>query len=65
MTKRLRKNPPKRADGQTTMSVSLSVSLKQELTALAHADERSLSNYLVIRLSELVKRSKAAKEALA
>ena len=47
------------------MSVSLSVSLKQELTTLAHADERSLSNYLVIRLSELVKRSKAAKEALA
>jgi predicted transcriptional regulator len=55
----------KRREGQTTLSISLPEWLKKELAELAQADDRTTSNYLVQRLTELVRRSKAAKEGLA
>jgi predicted transcriptional regulator len=69
MKKRTRKNPPKRGDGQTTMSVSLPADLKDRLTELAAAQGRSRSNYLTTVLEALVELEAegldAAKEALA
>ena len=43
-----------RAAGQTSISVSVPVSVKEKLSAMAKADNRTLSNFLCLHFNRLL-----------
>ena len=55
------KKKTKRADGQTTLTISLPSELKTALEEAAISEQRSTSNFLVVELAKLVAQQKALK----
>lgn len=54
MTAKSRIRKPKRADGQTTLTISLPDEVKQMIESAAKEDQRSVSNFLVVELQKLI-----------
>ena len=55
----------KRAPGQTTMSITLSEALKQQLTEMAVSEHRTLAAFVRIVLTDRARRSFAARNSTA
>jgi hypothetical protein len=45
---------PKRSDGNSTLTISLSKALKDQILAAAEADRRTTSNWCVARFTEIL-----------
>lgn len=52
------KKKTKRADGQTTLTISLPSELKAAIERAAGNEQRSTSNFLVVELAKLVAQQK-------
>jgi len=57
-----RKRPPKRAEGQSQISVSVPTWLVEEIDALAKEERRSRSNFIVSEMEKIVSRKNAQKK---
>lgn len=49
-----RKTPPKRADGQSQISITLPQSLLDEIDHYAQQDKRSRSNWIVVNIESVI-----------